>query len=194
MGKLIYSMMTSLDGYVETAGREIDWLVVDEEVHRFANEQARESGAFLYGRRLYELMAGFWPTADEDPSAPSYVAEYARIWRPKPKIVFSKTLDTVGWNSQLAREVVAEGILELKRRYGDLEVGGPSLAAAFARLGLIDEYGLFVNPIVLGGGTPFFPILDRPIGLRLAETRAFRSGVMYLRYEVVEGERRTDIG
>ncbi len=183
MGRLVYSMMTSLDGFVETRDRGIEWVIVDEEVHSFANAQARECGAFLYGRRMYELMAGFWPTADEDPSAPGYVVEYAQIWRAKPKIVFSKTLDRVGWNGQIAREVVAEDIADLKRRYGDLEVGGPALAATFARLGLIDEYGLFVNPIVLGSGTPFFPAVDGRIGLRLVETRKFASGVVYLRYE-----------
>ncbi len=182
MGKLIYSMMTSLDGYVETPDRSIDWVIVDEEVHRFANDEARERGAFLHGRRLYELMAGFWPTADDDPAAPSYVAEFARIWRDKPKVVFSKTLERVEWNSRLAREVVAGEVAELKREYGDLEVGGPTLAATCARLGLIDEYGLYVNPVVLGSGTPFFPTLDRRIDLRLVETRTFGSGVVFVRY------------
>jgi dihydrofolate reductase len=183
MGRLIYSMMVSLDGYVETRDRELDWAIVDEEVHRFANAQTRGLSAILYGRRLYELMAGFWPTADEAPGAPEHIAEFARIWRPKPKVVYSKTLDTVEWNSRLVREVVVEEVEALKREYGYLEVGGPNLAATFIRLGLVDEYGLYVNPVVLSGGTPFFQAGVDRTHLRLVESRTFSSGVVFLRYE-----------
>jgi dihydrofolate reductase len=183
MGKLIYSMMVSLDGYVETRDRELDWAIVDEEVHRFANAQTRGLGAILYGRRLYELMAGFWPTADESPGAPEHVAEFARIWRDKPKVVYSTTLETVAWKSRLVREVVLEEVEALKREFGDLEVGGPTLAATFIRLGLVDEYGLYVNPVVLGGGRPFFPAGVDRAHLRLVESRTFSSGVAFLRYE-----------
>src|SRR5512147_2524110 len=150
MRKLVYSMSVSLDGFVETRDRSLDWVIIDEEIHTFFNEEARQHGAFLYGRRLYELMAAFWPTADHDPSAPAYVAEFARIWRDKPKIVFSQTLDRVEWNSRLVKTDVAEEIRRLKAQPGqDLEISGPTIAASIMPLGLIDEYQLVVNPVVL---------------------------------------------
>ncbi len=186
MRKVSYSMSVSLDGFIETPDRRIDWVIVDEELHTFFNAQARETGAFLYGRRIYELMVDFWPTADADPSNPAFVVEYAHIWKDMPKIVFSKTLDKVEWNSRLVREDIAEEITKLKTQPGkDLSVGGPTIASAFMKLDLIDEYGLFVNPVILGGGTPFFPALHRPMKLQLIETRTFSSGVVYLRYQPV---------
>jgi dihydrofolate reductase len=184
MRKVIYSMGVSLDGFVEGPNRELDWSTLDEELHRFWNDQAREKGTFLYGRRLYELMADYWPTADTDPSAPEYVVEFARIWRDMPKVVFSRTLEKVDWNSRLVRDNIAEEVTKLKAQPGkDMDVGGPTLASTFMRLGLIDEYRLVVHPVVLGGGTPFFPALDSAISLRLVETRTFASGVAYLRYQ-----------
>ena len=183
-GKVIYSMSVSLDGFVETPDRSLDWVIVDEELHRFFNEQARETRTSLYGRRLYQLMASYWPTADEDPSTPDYMVEFSRIWKDKPKVVFSKTLDKVEWNSRLARGTIPEEIARLKEQPdNDMEVGGPNLASTFMLLDLIDEYRLFVQPVVLGAGTPFFPALDHKIDLRLVETKTFESGVVYLRYE-----------
>ena len=177
-------MSVSLDGFVETMSREIDWVVVDEELHTFFNEQAREMGAFIFGRRMYELMTDFWPTTDAERSNLPYIVEYAHIWKAMPKIVFSKTLDKVGWNSRLVREATAEEITKLKTQSGkNLSIGGPTLASAFIKLGLIDEYQLFLNPVILGQGMPFFPALDDPINLRLIETRKFGSGVVYLRYQ-----------
>lgn len=184
MRKVIYSLSVSLDGFAETRERGIDWLIVDEELHTFFNAQARETGADLYGRRMYELMAAYWPTADSDPSNPACVIEFARIWKDMPKVVFSKTLEKVEWNSRLVKGDIAAEMARLKAQPGkDLAVGGPTLAASLARLGLIDEYQLFVNPIVLGGGTPFFPAMEHRIDLHLVETRTFRSGVVYLRYQ-----------
>ena len=184
MRKVIYSMSVSLDGFIETPKREIDWVIVDEELHTFFNDQARDMGAFLYGRRMYELMVDYWPTADAEPSNPAYVIEYSRIWNDMPKIVFSKTLNRVGWNSRLVRDDIAGEISKLKAQPGrDLQLGGPTLAATFIQLDLVDEYQLFVNQILLGGGTPFFPALNKPINLRLIETRTFGSGVVYLRYQ-----------
>jgi dihydrofolate reductase len=183
-GKVIYSMSVSLDGFVETPDRSLDWVIVDEELHRFFNEQARETKTSVYGRRLYQLMAAYWPTADTDPSTPDYMVEFARIWKDKPKVVFSKTLDKVEWNSRLATGTIPEEIARLNQQPdNDMELGGPNLAAAFIQLGLIDEYRLFVQPVVIGAGTPFFPPLDHKIELRLVETRTFGSGVVYLRYE-----------
>jgi dihydrofolate reductase len=186
MGRLIYSMSVSLDGFVETASRSLDWVRIDEELHSFFNDEAREMGAFLYGRRLYQLMTNYWPTAETDPSATPAMREFARIWRDKPKIVFSRTLDGVGWHSRLVRTDAAEEVTRLKAQPGfDMDVGGPTTASTFMRLGLIDEYRLFVHPVILGAGTPFFAALDDRIGLTLLDTRTFGSGVVYLRYEPI---------
>ena len=203
MRKLIYSMMVSLDGFIDRrppipagdrAGErgstrpddtnQLDWVIIDEEIHSFANDEAREAGAFLYGRRLYENMAAFWPAADTLPDMPDYVVEFARIWKPKPKIVFSKTLDQVEWNSRLVRGDVAEEVEKLKAQPGgDLSVGGANLAATLIGRGLVDEYRLLVHPVVIGSGTPFFPPVRSDIKLRLLETKRFSSGVVFLRYE-----------
>ncbi len=182
MGKVVYSMMVSLDGFIEGPNRELDWVIIDEELHTFANDEAREMGAFLYGRRLYELMARDWPKVAADPSMPEYMVEFARIWKEKPKIVFSRTLEKVEWNSRLVRDDIVGEIAKLKEQPGmDMALGGPNLASTFIRLGLVDEYRLLVHPVVVGRGTPFFPALDHPISLRLVETRKFGSGVVYLR-------------
>jgi dihydrofolate reductase len=183
--KLIYSMGVSLDGFIAGAGGEIDWSAPDEELHRFHNQQAREVGAELYGRRLYEVMRS-WETADERPSAPEHVLEFARIWKDTPKIVFSTTLQKVEGNARLVREGAAEEVARLKQEPGlDLAVGGAGLASTFMQDGLIDEYRLFVSPVVLGAGTPYFPALDERIELELVETRTFASRVVYLRYQRV---------
>jgi dihydrofolate reductase len=182
MRKLIYSMGTSLDGFIAGPGGEIDWSAPDDELHRFHNQQTQELGAHLCGRRLYEEML-FWETADEDPSAAEHVLEFARIWKDLPKIVFSNTLEQVEGNARLARDGVAEEVVRLKEQPGqDLAVGGAGLASSLTTLGLIDEYRLFVSPVVLGGGTRFFPDLEQRIDLELVETRTFASRVVYLRY------------
>jgi dihydrofolate reductase len=130
-------------------------------------------------------MAGFWPTADADPDAPATIAEFARLWRAMPKVVFSSTLEEVGWNSRLVRGDAAAEVERLKAEPGgDMEVGGPTLASALIERGLVDEFRLVVHPVVLGGGTPFFPPLERRLALRLVESRRFSSGVAYLRYAV----------
>ncbi|MBI3648656.1 MAG: dihydrofolate reductase family protein [Actinobacteria bacterium] len=183
MGKLIYSMNVSLDGYVETPDHALDWANVDDELHTWFNDRARESDAFLYGRRLYEVMTAYWPTAESDPSATDAMLDFARIWNEKLKVVFSSTLATVDRNSRLVSGDVGDELARLRTEFdGDLDVGGPTLASAFIRQGLVDEYRLLVHPIVLGAGTPFFPKLETPIRLRRSETRTFDSGVMYLGY------------
>jgi dihydrofolate reductase len=187
MGKLTYSMSISLDGFVETPSRSLDWVQVDEELHAFFNDEARAMSASLYGRRLYELMVDYWPTAENDPSATPAMLEFAGIWKALPKIVFSRTLQRVDWNSRLVREDAAAEVARLKAQPGfDMDVGGPTLAATLIRAGLIDEYHLFVHPVILGAGTPFFPELADRIGLKLLETRTFGSGVVYLRYEAIQ--------
>jgi len=183
MGKLIYSMGVSLDGYIAGASGEIDWSAPDEELHRFHNQQARDTAVHLYGRRLYETMR-YWDTAEEDASLGEPEREFAQIWKATPKVVFSKTLGSVEGNATLRRDVIPSEIAQLKQQAGkDLAVGGAGLAAAFTRLGLIDEYHLFISPVVLGGGTPYFPPLENRLTLELMEARKFGSRVVYLRYE-----------
>jgi dihydrofolate reductase len=183
--KVVYSMGVSLDGFIAGRDGEIGWGAPDEELHRFHNQQTRELGAHFCGRRLYEEML-YWETADENPSAGDVELEFARIWKALPKIVFSTTLDTVEGHARLAAEGVAEEVARLKEQPGkDLAVGGAGLASTFTELGLIDEYRLFVSPVVLGGGTPFFPPVQERIDLELVETRTFGSRVVYARYRRV---------
>jgi dihydrofolate reductase len=182
MRKVIYSTGVSLDGFIAGPDGEIDWSAPDEELHRFHNQQTRELGVHLCGRRLYEVMV-YWETAEENQSAAEYELEFARIWKDLPKVVFSKTLEEVVGNARLARDGLVEEVARLKGEPGgDVAVGGAGLASALIRLGLIDEYRLFVSPVVLGGGTPYFPALDARIDLELVETRTFASRVVYVRY------------
>ena len=189
MRQLIYAMSVSLDGFMEGLDGELSWSSLDEELHQHFNDLERSVDIMLYGRGLYETMAAYWPTADEDPSALPVEIEYAHIWKSKPKIVFSKTLDRVEWNSRLAREIVVEEVNLLKAQAGGhLSVGGAGLAASFMQLGLIDEIQVYIHPVILGGGKPMFAPLQDKIGLNLVETHTFGSGVVMLRYQR-EGKR-----
>ena len=183
MGKVIFLLNVSLDGYIESPDRSLDWTIVDDELHSWFNERERSLDALVYGRRLFELMNGYWPTAESQPEITDTEVEFARIWNAHPKIVVSRTIKEAppGWRLMSGEpETILE---ELRRDFsGDLGIGGPTLAASFIQRGLVDEYGLVVHPVILGGGTRFFPGLERPIGLQLLETRTFTSGVVYLRY------------
>ncbi|WP_432094887.1 dihydrofolate reductase family protein [Streptomyces sp. bgisy100] len=184
MRKIVLMMSVSLDGYIEGPHREIDWHLVDEELHQHFNDELRGMGAFLSGRVTHELMADFWPTADADPDAPPVMVEFAEIWREKPKMVFSRTLKRADWNTVVMRDVVPEEIRELKEQPGgDVVLGGADLAATFMRQDLIDEYRVYVHPVLIGRGKPLFPDTDARTSLRLVETRAFGNGVVLLRYE-----------
>ncbi|HEY7875455.1 MAG TPA: dihydrofolate reductase family protein [Actinomycetota bacterium] len=183
MPKLIYSMNVSLDGFIEGPDGSFDWSVPDEELHRFHNERVRALGGHLLGRRLYETMT-YWETAHEDPEAPDYALEFAEIWEALPKVVFSNTLDEVVGNTRLARGGIAEEVAELQERSGkDVAIGGAGLGAEAIKLGLVDDFQPFVNPVVAGGGKPFLPSLDEVVHLKLVETQTFSSRVVYLRYE-----------
>ncbi len=176
-------MSVSVDGYIEGPDRDIGWHQVDDELHRHFNEQLAAMGGFLNGRVTHELMAGFWPTADADPASTEPMVEFAGIWREKPKIVFSRTLERADWNTTIAREVDAEAIAALKAQPGgDLALGGADLAAAFLRLDLVDEYRLYVHPVLVGRGKPLFPESGTVARLELAETRTFGNGAVLLRY------------
>ena len=184
MRKLIYSMGVSLDGFIAGRGGEIDWSAPGRgaaPVPQRADARNRRPPVRAAAVRDDGLLGD----GDEDPALPETELEFARIWQALPKIVFSTTLESVAGNARLVRDDVAAEVAKLKAEPGlDLAVGGAGLAASLARLGLIDEYGLFVSPVVLGGGTPFFPALDTPVDLELVETRTFGSRVVYLRYRV----------
>jgi dihydrofolate reductase len=183
MRRIVWMMSVSLDGFMEGPNRELDWHLVDDELHRHFNEQLAAMGGFLDGRVSYELMAAYWPTADADPASSEPVAEFARIWRDMPKIVYSRTLATAGWNTTVVPEVVVEEVLALKSQPGgDLALGGANLADTFRRYGLIDEYWLYIHPVLVGRGNPLFKSSDSIAQLQLLETRSFGNGVTLLRY------------
>jgi dihydrofolate reductase len=183
MGNVFLMLSVSLDGFFEGPNRELDWQLVDDELHQHFNDVLRDAGAFLSGRVTNDLMAGFWPTADEDPASTPPMVEFAGIWREKPKFVYSKTIDHADWNSTVVRDVIPAEVRELTRRFeGDLALGGADLAGVFMEDDLIDEYRLYVHPVLLGSGKPLFWPSDEKTNLRLVETRAFGSGVVLLHY------------
>ena len=183
MGKLIYLMNVSLDGYIETPDHSLAWAKVDDQLHTWFNEQMRALEATLYGRRIYELMAAHWPTAEADPSATEPMLEFARIWNPLPKVVFSTSLERVDHNSRLVRGDVGEVLANVRQEFdGDLGVAGPTLAGQFVKRGLVDEFRLVVHPVILCAGTPFWPELAAPTPLRLTETRTFGCGALLVSY------------
>jgi dihydrofolate reductase len=185
MHSVTYAMGVSLDGYIVGPDGGFDWTVPDGEVFRFVTDEIREVGVQLMGRRLYETML-YWETADQDPSLDDSMLEWASIWKPLPKVVFSTTLSSVQGNARLASSGLAEEIERLRSEPGggDIAIGGAALAAEAAALGLIDEYRARFHPVLVGGGIPFFPQQERRVDLDLVETRTFSSRVVYLRYRV----------
>lgn len=184
MRKLVYSTSLSLDGCIDASAGDPSWVFPDEELHSHFNEVEREIDTLLYGRRMYELMADFWPTADQDPSAPSCILEYARLWKPVHKVVFSSTLQTVECNSRLVRGDPVAEVASLKAEAGkNLGVGGLTLASTLASAGLIDEYRLYYVPIFLGSGKAAFSQIQHRVRLRPVETRTFSSGTVLLRLQ-----------
>jgi dihydrofolate reductase len=183
MAKLIYSMITSLDGYAEAADGELGRSVEDPEVHSFVGDVFRHVGTYLYGRRMYETMV-FWETAHSDPDAPEHIVQYARDWQAAEKIVYSTTLESVSSNkTRLERTFDPDAIRRLKAESDhDLTVDGPTLAAQAIRAGLVDEYHLLMTSSVVGGGKRFFPDCVR-LDLDLVEHRAFDNGLIYARYQ-----------
>ena len=177
-------MSVSVDGYMEGPNGEINWHMVDDELHRHMNGWLAGAGAFLEGRVTYDLMEDFWSSADQDPAAPPTTVEFAQIWRETPKIVYSRTLERAGTDATVVHQVVPAEVLALKAQPGgDLIVGGADLGAEFARQDLIDEYRLYVHPIVIGRGKQMLRPSDAEVPLRLIETHTFGNGVVLLRYE-----------
>jgi dihydrofolate reductase len=182
MPNIILWMGISLDGFIEGPGRDIGWHRVDEELHQHMNDELGRLGGFLGGRVTHELMASYWPNAGADPASSAIEVEFAQIWREMPKFVYSRTLQHADWNTTIIREVVPEEVRELKAQAGaDLALSGADLAAAFMRQGLIDEYRVYVHPVVIGAGKPLFPA-DIHVDLDLVDTHRFGNGVVLLHY------------
>jgi dihydrofolate reductase len=182
MAKLIYSAITSLDGYVADEDGVFDWAAPDEEVHTFVNDLERPVGTYLYGRRMYEVMV-YWETAHTLADQPPSVQDFAEIWQAADKIVYSKTLGTVSSaRTRIERDFDPEAVRLIKASAGrDISVGGPDLAAQAIRAGLVDECHLFLAPIVVGGGKQSLPDNVR-LKLELRDVRRFGNGVVYLDY------------
>lgn len=186
MRSVTCSMGVSLDGYIVGPDGGFDWSAPDEEVFRIATDEVRQLGVHLLGRRLYETMS-YWETAGQDPSLSDLEHEFASLWTALPKVVFSRTLSAVEGSYRLAAGSLAEEIASWRAEpgQGDIGLGGPTLAAEAAELGLVDAYRLRVHPVLVGGGTPFFPRAERREDLELVGSGRFASGVMHLRYRVV---------
>jgi dihydrofolate reductase len=185
MRKIFLFMMVTLDGFFEGPDGEIDWHNVDEEFNEFATNQTSEVDALLFGRKTYEMMASYWPTESARRDDPIVAGQMNSL----PKIVFSKTLDNVEWNnSRLVKDHIAEEITRLKSQPGkDLAIFGSSnLCVSLIQMGLIDEFRIMVNPVVLGRGNTLFGGLKDKLGLKLLKTRAFRNGNVLLYYEPVK--------
>jgi dihydrofolate reductase len=186
MRDVTYSMSMSLDGYIVGPDGTFDWSVPDPEVFAYASDEVRDLGFHLLGRRLYEAML-YWKTEPPDQHLDAAEREFAERWKAMPKVVFSTTLTAVdGTNMRLATATLTEEIAQLRAQPGDgnIAIGGATLAAAAAAEDLIDEYRIRIYPVLVGGGTPFFPHDARRADLELVETRAFAHSVHYLRYRV----------
>jgi len=182
MAKLIYSAITSLDGYVADENGNFDWAAPDEEVHRFVNDLERPIGTYLYGRRIYETMV-YWETAHTLPDQPPFIQDFAGIWQAADKIVYSKTLETLSSaRTRIERGFDPEAVRQLKATAGrDISVGGADLAAQAINAGLVDEYHLFLTPIIVGGGKQSLPDNVR-LELELLDERRFGNGMVHLHY------------
>jgi dihydrofolate reductase len=182
MAKLIYSAITSLDGYVADENGNFDWAAPDEEVHRFVNDLERPIGTYLYGRRIYETMV-YWETAHTLPDQPPFIQDFAGIWQAADKIVYSKTLDTPSSaRTRIERDFDPDAVRRMKASAErDISVGGPDFAAQAIKAGLVDEYHLFLTPIIVGGGKQSLPDNVR-LELELLDERRFGNGVVHLHY------------
>jgi dihydrofolate reductase len=183
MGKLTYSMMISLDGYISDAHGNFDWGQIDEEVHQHANEEVRRASIYVYGRRMYETMV-YWETAEEPAESLAVEREFASIWRAADKIVVSKNL--VKAASEKTRIVTDLSAADMKRLKAnalkDVGIGGPTIAAPFIASGLVDEIGIYYVPVVVGAGAKFFQGIEQPLRLERIEARSFSNGVVFVRY------------
>jgi len=182
MAKLIYSAITSLDGYTADANGDFDWLAPDDEVHAFVNDLERPVGTYLYGRRMYDVMVA-WETMDTQPDETPVIRDYTQIWQAAEKVVYSRTLEaTSSARTRIERDFDPDVVRQLVAdAESDVSVGGPGLAGQAIAAGLVDEYHLFVSPVVVGGGTTALPDKVR-LELELVSERPFGNGVVHLHY------------
>src|SRR6266581_3339261 len=193
MRKVILSNSVTLDGFFEGPNKELDWHIVDEEMHQYAIDLLSDVDTLLFGRVTYQLMADYWPAAATNPSTSKSDLEIAHKMNNLPKIVFSKTLQEVKWNnSRLVKENIAEEISKMKQESGkDMVIfGSGSIVSTFMQLGLIDEYRIIVNPIVLGNGIPLFKGINGKQNLKLLNTRVLGSGIVILYYQSIGKEEK----
>ena len=185
MAKLIYDAISSLDGYIEDSDGKFGWAAPDEEVHAFVNDLIRPVGTYLLGRRMYETLI-YWERPPDLAAQPPVVQDFAEIWRGAEKIVYSKTLQTPSSaTTRIERTFDPDAVRQLKATAGrDLTVGGPELAAQAIQAGLVDEYHLFLVPVLVGGGKRSLPDGNLCVQLELLDERRFRNGTIYLRYRV----------
>lgn len=183
MRRLIYSMLTSLDLYVEGPDGRFDWTMPDAELHRHFNALAATMTTHLYGRRMWQTMSAYWPTAGSDPAGTPESRDFARFWNAGEHIVFSRTLESVDCGARLVRDHAVDAVRRLKAGQGaDIDVGGPALASSMFEAGLVDEIHAYINPVVVGGGKRMIPDLTGPLDLTLLGVQTFTSGVVQLRY------------
>jgi len=184
MANLIYSAIASLDGFTADENGEFDWAAPDEEVHAFVNDRERSVGTYLYGRRMYETMV-YWETASTGDDQTAVMRDYARIWQAADKVVYSSMLDAASSaRTRIEREFNPDVVRQLKAAAtADISVGGPGLAAHALAAGLVDELHLFLNPVVVGGGTHALPA-GRHLDLKLQDEHRFANGVVHLRYQI----------
>ena len=183
MCKIIYRTTVALNGLIEMPGDPPDWVIADEELFRYMTNQERQIGGYLWGRGMYENNRALWSDVDLQ-SEPAEVVEYLQIWKQIPAIVFSSTLERVEGNARLERGDPVAVVTRLKEQPGpDLSVGGAQLASTLMQAGLVDEYHIFFQPIILGAGRPIYPALNEAIRLKLVETHTFHTGIVYLRYQ-----------
>ena len=185
MRKIIFSIPITLDGFIEGPQRELDWVIADDDLHNYYASLLKNASVILYGRVTYELMASYWPAAHNDPSIPKSMLNFANTLNPLPKIVFSNTLQHVGWNPTVLKAVVPEEIKRLKSQSGgDIMLGGgAALAQTFFQNGLVDEIQLMVQPVVIGAGKALFSGIDRGIKLKYLRSQSFQSGTVVLCYQ-----------
>jgi dihydrofolate reductase len=184
MGRVVYSMMVSLDGFVATPDGALDWAIIEEEIHGFANREMADSALEVYGRGMWETMSAYWPTADENPGEPAVQVEFAKLWKAAAKVVVSRSLERVdGPNVRLVR---GDGVEEVRRlaaeTEGDIAVGGATLAASLIHADLVDEFRLYTHPVAIGAGKPYFPPGAPRRSLQLVRSHDFATGVTFRAY------------
>ena len=183
MSKIIYRFHVSLNGFIELPGSPPDWVIADEELFHYMNNLERQVGGYLWGRGMYQNNQALWAAAGAR-SMPAYALEFWQICKQIPTIVFSSTLERVEGRARLERGDPVAVVARLKEQPGpDLSVGGAQLASALIQAGLVDEYHIFVQPILLGAGRPIYPVLNEAVRLKLVESHTFHTGIVYLRYQ-----------